>query len=76
MNDPVEAIAGLIRSGLDLARQAMAEDAPIVDAIVRARSTDVRHIAHTLDGLLGFYFDSEALAARVDAHLARMGFRP
>ena len=39
----------------------MAEYAPIVDSIVRARSRDIRHIEHTLDGLLDFCFDPEAL---------------
>ena len=32
-----------------------------MDSIVRARSKDIRHIEHTLDGLLDFCFDPEAL---------------
>jgi hypothetical protein len=34
---------------------------PIVDAIIDTQSRDVRQIEHTLDGLLVFCFDSEAL---------------
>ncbi len=44
-----------------LTRRAVKEYSPIVDSIVRSRSTDVRHIEHTLDGLLGFCHDPEAL---------------
>jgi hypothetical protein len=61
MKDLVAAIVDLIESGSGLARQAVAEYTPIVDSIVRTRSKDIRHIEHTLDGLLGFCFDSEAL---------------
>jgi hypothetical protein len=61
MSDPVEGIAALIRSGSDLARREVAVYAPVVESIVRARSTDARLIEHTLDVLLGFCFDPEAL---------------
>ena len=54
-------IRELFRGLSDLGRRAVAEYAPIVDSIVRNRSTDVRHIEHTLDGMLGFCFDSEML---------------
>jgi hypothetical protein len=42
-------------------RQAVAEYAPLVDAIVSGQSRDIRRIEHTLDGLLDFCFDPEAL---------------
>jgi hypothetical protein len=45
----------------ELARQAVAWYAPIVDSILRSRSRDVRSIETALDGLLGFCFDPEAL---------------
>ena len=61
MKDLVEAIGGLIESMSGLAHRAVAEYAPVVDSIVRARSPDIRHIEHTLDGLLDFGFDPEAL---------------
>ena len=60
MKDLVEAIGGLIVSISGLARRAVKEYSPIVDSIVRSRSTDVRHIEHTLDGLPDFCFDPEA----------------
>ena len=56
-----EEIRGLARSVIDLARRAVGEYEPIVDDIVRSRSTDVRHIERTLDGLLDFCFDADAL---------------
>jgi len=54
-------IGDLAESVLSLARRAVTEYEPVVDAIVRAGSRDVRHIEHTLDGLLDFCFDPEAL---------------
>jgi hypothetical protein len=59
--DPFEEIRGLARSVIDLARRAVAESAPVVDDIIRSRSTDVCHIECTLDGLLDFCFDADAL---------------
>jgi hypothetical protein len=44
-----------------LARQAVSSYAPIVESIVQDKSTDIRNIEHTLDGLLDFCFNSEAL---------------
>jgi len=61
MNSLVEAIGDLAKSVSVLARQAVAEYAPVVDSIVSAQSRDIRHIEHTLDGLLDFCFDPEAL---------------
>jgi hypothetical protein len=37
--------------------RAVAEYAPSVDSILRARSRAIRHIEQTLDGLLDFCFD-------------------
>ena len=37
-----------------LNRQAVQEYTPVVEAILRTRSRDIRHIEHTLDGLLDF----------------------
>ena len=51
----------LARGLSDLGRRAVAAYAPIVDEIVRTRSTDVRHIAHTLDYMLGFCYNPEML---------------
>jgi hypothetical protein len=56
-----EDIMGLVESVIDPARRAVAEYAPVVDSIVRSRSTDVPHIERTLDGLLDFCFDADAL---------------
>ena len=61
MKDLVEAIGDLAESMSGLARRAVAEYAPVVDTIVRDQSRDIRHIEHTLDGLLDFCFDPEAL---------------
>jgi hypothetical protein len=44
-----------------LARRAVEEYEPIVDSIVHSRSTEIRDIERTLDGLLDFCFDPEAL---------------
>ena len=59
MKDLVETIGDLAESLSDLARRAAEEYAPVVDSIVRAQSQDIRHIEHTLDGLLDFCFDPE-----------------
>jgi hypothetical protein len=54
-------IFALVESTIDLARRAVEEYAPAVDSIIHSRSRDVWHIEHTLDGLLDFCFDDEAL---------------
>jgi len=46
---------------LELGREAVAIYTPVVDAIIDTQSRDVRQIENTLDGLLGFCFDSEGL---------------
>ena len=56
-----ETIGDLIKSVSGLARQAVAAYAPVVSSIVRDQSQDIRHIEHTLDGLLDFCVDPEAL---------------
>jgi hypothetical protein len=61
MSDSLEGIRDLVESLSDLGRRAAAVYAPIVDEIVRSRSTDVRNIEHTLDWMLGFCFDPEML---------------
>ncbi len=45
----------------DLANRALEAYSPLVESIVKDRSKDVDLIEHTLDGLLGFCFDSRAL---------------
>ena len=47
----IEEIVGSIRA---LNGRAVREFTPIVEEILRSRSSDVRHIEHTLDGLLDF----------------------
>jgi hypothetical protein len=44
-----------------LSRRAVDAYAPLVEGIVVDRCQDVRHIERTLDGLLDFCFDPEAL---------------
>jgi hypothetical protein len=61
MNPRSHTIEELAASISSLARQAVAEYAPIVNAIVSERSQNIRHVEHTLDGLLDFCFDPEAL---------------
>jgi hypothetical protein len=61
MNALEEAIGDLINSASALARRTVTEYTPVVDSLIRANSKDSRHIEHTLDGLLGFCFDPEAL---------------
>ena len=57
----LESFRGLAASLQGLNQQAVREYAPIVEAILRSRSRDVRHIEHTLDGLLGFCGHEPAL---------------
>ena len=45
----------------DLSRRAVEVYTPVVDAILRSRSPDTRHIENTLDGLLGFCGYPDAL---------------
>jgi hypothetical protein len=54
-------IAVLAESISGLARRAVTDYTPLVDAIVSHRSTDIHQIEHTLDGLLDFCFNPEAL---------------
>jgi hypothetical protein len=61
VNSPFRDIDDLVRSLSDLARRAVAEYAPLVEAIVRDQTRDADHIERTLDGLLDFGFDPEAL---------------
>jgi len=49
-----ESIAGIASRVLELHLQAAQEYKPLVDAILESRSQDVKHIEHTLDGLLDF----------------------
>ena len=48
------AIISLARSVSDLQQQAAQQYTPVVDDILLSRSRDIRHIEHTLDGLLDF----------------------
>ena len=57
----LDSIHGLAASLHALNGQAVREYAPIVEAILRSRSRDARHIEHTLDGLLGFCGHEPAL---------------
>lgn len=52
--DPMQAIHTLVGSMQILQRQAAQQYKPVVDDILRTRSSDTRHIEHTLDGLLDF----------------------
>ena len=61
MNPPLRDIEDLVKSISAITRRAVAEYAPLVDAIVRDQCRDVRHIERTLDGLLDFCFNPEAL---------------
>jgi hypothetical protein len=47
-------IIGLVGAVHDLQEKAAKEYKPVVDDILRTRSQDIRHIEHTLDGLLDF----------------------
>ena len=58
MNDSYPEILNSVRqlTGTlhDLNRRAVREYAPVVEAILRSQRRDIRHIEHTLDGLLDF----------------------
>ena len=49
-----KAIIDLARDLRDLQQQAVQQYKPVVDDILRTGSHDIRHIEHTLDGLLDF----------------------
>ncbi len=49
-----ESIRGLVERLQSLNRQAVREYTPVVESILRSGSRDIRHIEHTLDGLLDF----------------------
>jgi hypothetical protein len=49
-----ESIAGIASRVLELQLQAAQEYKPLVDAILKSRSQDVKEIEHTLDGMLDF----------------------
>lgn len=53
-NNPTEAIFHLAHVLKELEQRAIVVYEPIVNAIVTSRSTDVRQIEQTLDGLLDF----------------------
>jgi len=61
MGPPEERIRDLARSLAGLTWRAVAEYTPVVDSLVRGRSGDVLKIERTLDGLLDFCFDPDAL---------------
>lgn len=50
----LESVSKLADALHDLNQRAVREYAPVVDAILLSRSRDIRHIEHTLDGLLDF----------------------
>lgn len=54
-------ICGLAQALTALNQQAVLEYTPVIESILRARSQDVEHIEHTLDGLLSFCSDAHAL---------------
>ncbi len=49
-----KAIISLVRGACDLQQQAAKQYKPVVDDILLTRCRDIRHIEHTLDGLLDF----------------------
>ena len=60
--DPlVRSISKLAKEMQVLNRQAVAAYTPVVEAIVHSRCRDTHHIEETLDGLLGFCSDADAL---------------
>ena len=60
-DDLFQSLSGIAESLPTLNRQAVREYTPIVEAILRSRNRDTRHIEHTLDGLLDFCGDEPAL---------------
>jgi hypothetical protein len=61
MTSSDDSIGDMVRSIAGLAHRAVSEYTPVVNSLVRDRSVDVRQIERTLDGLLDFCFDAEAL---------------
>lgn len=57
----LKSVAGLARETQQLARRAVQEYSPAVEAILRSGCRDTRRIESTLDGLLGFCFDPDVL---------------
>jgi hypothetical protein len=57
----VGSIGELAKGTQRLAGQAVEAYAPVVDSILRSQCRDTHHIEQTLDGLLGFCFDPNAL---------------
>jgi hypothetical protein len=53
-NSLFESIKGLVENLQSLNQQAVRAYTPIVEDILRSESRDIRHIEHTLDGLLDF----------------------
>ena len=53
-DEMVESICGIVEGVQALNKEAFQAYTPLVDAIVSSGSRDVRHIEHTLDGLLSF----------------------
>jgi len=58
MDDLVQSIGEIARTGSRLARQAEKQYAPEVEDILRTRCRDPRRIEHLLDGILDFGFDA------------------
>jgi hypothetical protein len=50
----LKSIRGLAERLQALNQEAVRQYTPLVDAILRSNSRDIRHIEHTLDGLLSF----------------------
>lgn len=50
----LESISGLAKELEGLSRLAVRQYTPVVNAILRSHSRDIRHIEHTLDRLLDF----------------------
>lgn len=61
MNPSERSMEELAKSLWSLARRAVEEYTPLVEAIILSQSSGIRDIEHTLDGLLDFCFDSRAL---------------
>ena len=57
----LHSVTGVAASLQAVNRQAVREYTPVVEAILRSRSRDTRHIEHTLDGLLDFCGSPAAL---------------
>ncbi|NTU42967.1 MAG: hypothetical protein HGA78_07925 [Nitrospirales bacterium] len=53
-DDLVKAVSGIAAQLQNLSNLAAEQYAPVVESIIRSNSRDVRHIEHTLDGLLDF----------------------